>query len=200
MKKKVPKGWICISEFEKLISISSKTITAAIKKGSIPKEYVDRIGKTATAPYYLEPQKSALNWYSSLNAKHPLSKKIRDILGKYVETFAPDAIDKEEAVSALGGMTLGEAQRREQIAKAKIAELRVQEMEGSLVDKEKIDEQLFNAGKELREALLAIPNRITDQVIAACDNRTEVLNIMYDAISSELERLSDLISSEHSAE
>ena len=89
-------------------------------------------------------------------------------------------------------MTFAEAQRRKEVAKALTAELELKEKEGSLISKQKIDEQLFAFGKELRDALLAVPDRITDEVIAAVENRTKVNNIIYNAIAGALEKLADL--------
>lgn len=89
-------------------------------------------------------------------------------------------------------MTFAEAQRRKEVAKAKTAELELLEKQGTLILKQRVQDQLFNAGKELRDALLAVPDRVTDEILAAGDNRTKVNNIIYDAIAGELERLADL--------
>lgn len=76
------------------------------------------------------------------------------------------------------------------IAKARIAELELQEKEGALVSRERINAQLFAAGKELRDTLLAIPDRITDVVMAE-DNRAIIHNTIYDAIADALQKLAD---------
>lgn len=89
-------------------------------------------------------------------------------------------------------MTFAEAQRRKEVAKAKTAELELLEKQGTLILKQRVQDQLFTAGKELRDALLAVPDRVTDEILAAGDNRTKVNNIIYDAIAGELERLADL--------
>lgn len=89
-------------------------------------------------------------------------------------------------------MSFAEAQRRKEVAKAKTAELEFLEKEGSLISKAVVQDQLFTAGKELRDALLAVPDRVTDEILAAGGNRTKVNNIIYDAIAGELERLADL--------
>lgn len=62
--------------------------------------------------------------------------------------------------------------------------------EGALVSRERINAQLFAAGKELRDTLLAIPDRITDVVMAE-DNRAIVHNTIYDAIADALQKLAD---------
>ena len=198
MRSKAPKGWIKISDFERLTGLSNKTITAAIKGGKIPASCVDRVGKYATSPYYLEPQKSAIAWRGNINANHPLSRPILDKLAKYIRRFDPAAVSdngkqtKSTGKTSTEKMTLADAQLKERIAKAELAELELREKAGALVDKSRVYDQLFAAGQELRNALLAIPDRITDELIALSDNRTQVHNTIYNAIAAELEKLNDI--------
>ena len=183
MKKKAPKGWVKISDFEETTGISAKTITAAIKRGYIPDNFADVVGTSATSPYYLNPQQAAVCWYKSLNSAHPNQRKVRNALAGYIKTF-------DKAVIEPATMTYEDAQLQEKIAKARIAELELQEKEGALVSRERINAQLFAAGKELRDTLLAIPDRITDVVMAE-DNRAIVHNTIYDAIADALQKLAD---------
>lgn len=193
MKKKAPNGWMKISEFENLTGISAKTVAAAIKRGYIPDNFADVVGTSATSPYYLNPQQAAVCWYKSLNAAHPGQRKVREILAGYIKTFDKSVIEPipKDTTDGTVKMTYEDAQLQEKIAKARIAELELQEKEGSLVSRDRINEQLFSAGKELRDALLAIPDRITDLIMAE-DNRTMVYNTIYDAIAGELQKLADI--------
>lgn len=193
MKKKAPKGWMKISEFENLTGISAKTVAAAIKRGYIPDNFADVVGTSATSPYYLNPKQAAVCWYKSLNAAHPGQRKVREILARYIKTFDKSVIEPipKDTTDGTVKMTYEAAQLQEKIAKARIAELELQEKEGSLVSRDRINEQLFSAGKELRDALLAIPDRITDLIMAE-DNRTMVYNTIYDAIAGELQKLADI--------
>lgn len=202
-RKKVPKGWVKLSAFADLTGLSVKTIMAAMKRGTIPASEVDRVGTGATAPYYLNPQTVAKDWRKNLNANHPLTSTVRAALDKYIQTIEPKPAGKKagkskpvvEADEPTGDtsekMSLAEAQRMEREAKAKIALLELQEKEGSLIPRDRVNEQLFAAGKELRDALLAIPDRITDLIMAE-DNRTAVHTVIYNAIATELEKLADL--------
>ena len=192
MKKKAPKGWIKISDFEETTGISTKTITSAIKRGYIPANFADVVGTSATSPYYLNPQQAAICWYKALNSAHPNERKVRNALAGYIKTFDKAVIDPEPPAKTTDAakMTYEDAQLQEKIAKAKIAELELQEREGSLVSRERINAQLFAAGKELRDTLLAIPDRITDVVMAE-DNRAIVHNTIYDAIADALQKLAD---------
>ena len=192
MKKRAPKGWIKISDFEELTGISAKTISAAIKRGYIPDNFADRVGKSATSPYYLNPQQAAVCWYKSLNAAHPAQRKVRESLAGYIKTFDKSVIEPAtKAPTSATKMTYEDAQLQEKIAKARIADLELQEKEGSLVSRDRVNDQLFAAGKELRDALLTIPDRITDLIMAE-DNRTMVYNTIYDAIAGELQKLADI--------
>ena len=181
MKKRAPKGWVKISDFEESTGISAKTITAAIKRGYIPDNFADIVGTYATSPYYLNPQQAAVCWYKSLNSAHPNQRKVRNALAGYIKTFDKTVIEPEPAAKAAAAPT---------IAKARIAELELQEKEGALVSRERINAQLFAAGKELRDTLLAVPDRITDVVMAE-DNRAIVHNTIYDAIADALQKLAD---------
>lgn len=210
MGKKVPKGWIKLSEFEALTGLNNRTVTLAIKRGSIPAEFCKRIGEGKTSPVYISPQSAAVHWYNHVNANHHLTQPLRAKLAGYIRTFNPAAVDEvadevaesqpEGEVSIKKGnegggdnMTFAEAQRRKEVAKAKTAELEFMEKEGALILKQQVQDQLFSAGKEIRNALLSVPDRITDQVIASVENRTQVNNIIYDAIAAELEKLADLV-------
>lgn len=193
MRKRAPKGWVKISDFEKLTGISAKTVAAAIKRCYIPANFADIVGVSATSPYYLNPQQAAVCWYKVLKAAHPAQRKVRESLAGYIKTFDVSVIEPatKEKLADNPKITYEQAQLQEKIAKARIAELELQEKEGSLVLRDRVNEQLFSAGKELRDALLTIPDRITDLIMAA-DNRTMVHNTIYDAIAEELQKLADI--------
>lgn len=216
----VPRGWVKVSEFEALTGLNNRTVTLAIKRGGIPSECWRRVGEGKTSPICINPQSAAVHWYRHLNGTHHLTQPLRDKLAAYIRTFDPAGVEDQEgdtmtderggdqegntnikdeeaegdSVRKGGGdkMTFAEAQRRKEVAKAKTAELEFLEKEGSLISKAAVQDQLFNVGKELRDALLAVPDRVTDEILAAGDNRTKVNNIIYDAIAGELERLADL--------
>ncbi len=70
-------------------------------------------------------------------------------------------------------------------------ELELAEKLGSLVKKDTVYSQLFTFTRELRDALLAIPDRISDEVIAVTDSRNRVHTTIYDAIAEVLLKLSE---------
>jgi len=106
MKKRAPKGWVKISDFEESTGISAKTITAAIKRGYIPDNFADIVGTSATSPYYLNPQQAAVCWYKSLNSAHPNQRKVRNALAGYIKTFDKTVIEPEPAAKAAAAPTM----------------------------------------------------------------------------------------------
>lgn len=207
----VPKGWVKVSEFEVLTGLNNRTVTLAIKRGGIPSQCWRRVGEGKTSPICINPEPAAVHWYKHINGTHHLTQPLREKLAEYIRTFDSAALedqkgdittdekaedqvktDIESEKKTEDKITFAEAQRRKEVAKAKTAELELLEKQGTLILKQRVQDQLFNAGKELRDALLAVPDRVTDEILAAGDNRTKVNNIIYDAIAAELERLADL--------
>lgn len=66
-------------------------------------------------------------------------------------------------------VTYDEAARREKLAKAIEAELRVQKLAASLYDKQAMDHALFNRDRIVRDAILSIPDRLAGMLAAETD-------------------------------
>lgn len=194
MRKRAPKGWVKISDFEELTGINAKTVAKAIRCGNIPDNFADVVGTSPTSPYYLNPQQAAVCWYKSLNSGHPAQRKVREALAGYIKTFDKSIVEPApaEKTPAAPKITYEDAQLQEKIAKAQMAELELQTRQGELVERAKVYDQLFAFGQEIRNALMGIPDRITDIVIAEADNRHKVHSAIYDAIAAELQKLSDI--------
>lgn len=186
---KTPERWMKIPDFERLTGLNGRTVRAAIKTGRIPADCVKR-DDNPVAPYYIDPQPAAIHWYNNINGNRPLSKTVKDSLAAYIQAFG--LVEDLNMATQEDQMTLNEAQRRERAAKARIAELELLEKEGSLVAKATINAELFAAAQEIRNALLVIPDRIIDQVIAEAANRNKAHGIIYNAIADELEKLADI--------
>ncbi|WP_304708975.1 hypothetical protein [uncultured Rikenella sp.] len=187
---KTPEKWMKISDFERLTGVNGRTVRSAVKKGRIPADCVKRFDDNPAAPYYIDPQPAAIHWYNNINGNSPLSKTVKNGLAAYIQTFCP--VEVLGMATPEDQMSLNDAQRRERAAKARLAELELAEKEGSLVEKATIDAELFAAAQEIRNALLVIPDRIIDQVIAEAANRNKAHGIIYNAIADELEKLADI--------
>jgi phage terminase Nu1 subunit (DNA packaging protein) len=190
-KTKIPKGWVKISEFEQFTGISFETVKMAIRQGKIPPEYVHKTTTNPTAPTYIDPQAAAVHWYTNLNATHPNSKHTRTALEKYIKTFDREVVTEHQQKGLTGEMTFADAQLKEARARAELKELELAEKRGTVVQKEAVYSQLFAFHRELRDALLSIPDRISDELMAVADSRNRVHTTIYDAIEEVLQKLSE---------
>lgn len=73
---------------------------------------------------------------------------------------------------------------------AKLLELKYQQELGNLVEKSKVDNEMFAFGQLVREAMLAIPNRVVDHIMAA-PTRLDAVTLLTEAINEALTRLSE---------
>jgi hypothetical protein len=214
------KDWVTISEFERLTGLNNRTIMSAIQRSLIPDDCISRANKDdtseaslfddveirapsepkkTTAPYYINPQPAAVHWYDNINIAREPSFKIREKLSQYILTFDPSFFDNrppdfliDDFENDVEAISNAEAIRRQNIKKNILLDIEIRKQNEILVEKARVFDQLFSFGNELRNALLSIPDRITDKVIASTDNRTKIHGVIYDAIAKELERLSDI--------
>lgn len=193
--------WVKITEYAKSLKISHQAVKEAINKGRIPASAV-RIEKAVKGGgrynqnIFINKQKADIAWVGSENAYRmnksqeakdtilKLRKELEDsgmLLPKYEEDKESDFID------------FNEAQRREKVAKAHIASLELLKLQGTLVQKDLVYKQLFEAGSQLRTSIMAVPDRITSEVISAGNNKSLVRKIIADALNEALQGLTDII-------
>ena len=101
------------------------------------------------------------------------------------------AVARQSSNSEFSEMSLAEAIRREKAARAQIEELKLQEMEGTLVLREMVYNGLFEIGKEVKETFQALPDRIIDDIRAA-DSRNEAYTLLVEAIAQALESVANM--------
>jgi hypothetical protein len=166
-------------------------------------EVLDRnfADKKTTKPIYINAQEAAVFWYNNLAINRQSSKELKEKLEQYIFTFNPNFMVKNRGkppnlkdaeVYDIDDMSYHEALRLEKVAKAKIADLEFNEKNGTLVKKSIVYDELFSFGKELKSGFTSIPSRIIDQILASNNDRTKIFNILSDAITNELERLSGI--------
>ena len=95
------------------------------------------------------------------------------------------------AVYAVISLPYNEAIRKKENYIAKLKELEFKKLEGELVNADLVYTTLLDFATIKRNNLLAIPDRITDDLMALTD-RNEFYKLLYDSIANELEKLSEL--------
>ncbi|MGB1271612.1 MAG: hypothetical protein ACPG5T_06030 [Endozoicomonas sp.] len=103
----------------------------------------------------------------------------------HTERILPSApTDSRQAVDFVTARTMREA------FKAKMAKMEYEEKAGKLTDASRVKEEAFRAGRIVRDALLGIPDRLSD-VLAAEDDPAQVRKLLLDELDNILVELSD---------
>lgn len=84
------------------------------------------------------------------------------------------------------------AKQMQEVLKAEKLRLEVEEKKGKLIDKQQAYRAMFAMGVEIRTALLGIPDRVVDDMLAS-KTRHEAHKVLYDAIEAELSKLSSTL-------
>lgn len=87
------------------------------------------------------------------------------------------------------GLSFTEARRRKEIYNAELSRIEALKEQGAYIEKQVVYNQLFNYGKYIKTAFLAIPDRAIDNILAA-KTRNESHQILLNEIRSVLEMLS----------
>jgi hypothetical protein len=184
---------ISIREYARRKGCSDMNVRQAIKAGKIvqgvvtneagkPKivpEIADREWAANFAPEKIQNAKLA----ASLGV--PLPDSTASVTGDDSDpdsTALPDATDN---------MTMAQAQRVEWVYKAKLRKIEYEKAAGSLVEMETVYRNLFAYGKEVGAAIMAIPDREIDLILAA-PNRNAAHKHLYDALANALEKLAEI--------
>ncbi|MGI9278091.1 MAG: hypothetical protein ACR2PX_00415 [Endozoicomonas sp.] len=93
--------------------------------------------------------------------------------------------DSRQAVDFVTARTMREAFR------AKMAKMEYEKETGKLTDASKVREDAYRAGRMVRDALLGIPDRLSD-VLAAEQDPERVRQLLFGEIESALEQLSNI--------
>lgn len=163
---------ISTNEFAKIMGVGIRAVQKAINDKRINAK---RNGKN----WCINAEKAKAQWLqnTSLIESKKSNKNIFDLAEKESlknetekKSDLPDLNEPEEI------KTLAEAERREKIAKAKLAEMKADEQAGTLVNAEQVERDSFEIGRKVRDGILAVPIRIAHELAAEHDpHKVEVL-------------------------
>lgn len=161
-------------ELARRLGVDEKAIRLAILDGKI-KNGVSEDGKII-ADIAMQEAKENLIGYSHNTQYKRMNEKLQH----------------QDVGTASSATTYSEARTREKIAKSNLATLEYQERKGILVNKKEVYSQLYDYGIEIKTKLLAIPDRITDELISLADDRNAFYTLLSQTITHELEILSNI--------
>lgn len=186
-----------IRELARFIGVSDNTVRKAITSKKIPETCINRSNPNRPEIYV----KRALEaWGKKFTPGTVQSKPLRDKLKGPRPEKEPEPAIKQKPIIDLSDLVEGEeiiisnsaefeeAKRVEAITKARSAQLELAKAKGKLVERTKVDNELFDLGVIIRTSLQGIPDKHIDNIRAA-GTRQEAHSIMYKAITESLEAL-----------
>jgi len=192
-------NWIILEDYAKTLSVSPTAVKKAINNGRIPASAISfgnfggRNGQNKRV--FINKTEADIAWVNTENVSQgrrtPEAKaavqRLREELSLNGENVQPAKKESKEK-----NMTLSEAQRREKIAKAEIAQIELLRLKGSLVQKDVVYKQLFEVSRTLRDKIMSVPDRILSEIVAAQGNQTQIRIILTEALALSLEELSNI--------
>lgn len=173
---------ISIREFSRRMGCSDTAVHKAIKSGKIVKGLIhDQRGRPRII--FEVAQAEWQTTFSTSRVQNP--KLAENVLG---ETASP--VPQPAAEQAV--QSKAKAQQVEAFFKAKLRQLEYEEKVNKLVDKDKVYQKLFAIGQELRKAIMAVPDRVIDNVLAS-QSRQQAHTLLYEELAKTLEHLTDTL-------
>jgi hypothetical protein len=174
---------ISIREFARRVNVSDVAVLKAIRAGKI-KEAIDYTNPKRPK---INPELAAKEWGKNYDPSYHRSPNVSEEIklaptAKPAKAKAPaQAVVEPEAEATLppgaGGRSLADIKRQTAEVKLRLSALDLKERQGELVKKDEVYRSLYELGVTIKEKLLSIPNRVTDEMRAA-ESRHEAQRIL----------------------
>jgi len=174
------------AELARLLGVSRAAISAAIRTGRIPAELLNPDTSISN------PERAAAAFLATTRRHHQQPHPYRLPMAAWAPpaTPAPAAPVEAAPVEAADPPDRHVSAARREAARARAEELRLAEIEGRLVDKGDVMSAAAQAGRMVRDRLLAVPSRVCGQ-IAVLDDPNKVRWLLQTEIEQALESLSE---------
>lgn len=172
---------VTFAEMAKLMQCKPPSVTKAVQSGRIAAAVVEQDGRK-----WLDRDLAIELWRKNTKQTRTGPSQItghasssRDRIKRQIDTLPDDAIPE-----------LNVSRERREHYQAELAKLEVDVKRGELVSAEAVKKEAFDLAKTIREALINIPDRVSNQFAAEADPQTIHMALSHE-IQSALERLSD---------
>ncbi len=183
---------ISIREFGRRVGVSDTAIRKMIKEGRLSDKSIERDPATGKPSIVYD---QALMEYQSVGGGLKKESGVDNTPHKYRKNVPPLPLsqqgqteDVEPPTVPTGQLSIAEAKRQSAIYDAKLKGLELAERQKVLVPRNKVYEELFAFGQEIKSNMLSIPDKYID-LILACKTRGEAHVTLYTAINESLETL-----------
>lgn len=181
---------ISLREYSRRIGVSDVAVKKAVKAGKIVHGYV----QITPGKYKINPAVANLEWGRNYNPNYVRNENVREKIGGIKEAPPPKeepSDDQEELASGkLNPGSLASIKLHQARVRLQREAIELRELQGKLVDKQKVYNALFAAGQEVRAAIMAVPDRTIDAVLSAT-NRNEAHGILHRALVEALESVTN---------
>ncbi len=178
-----PEGYVSRKELARELGCSHTAVCDAIKAGTIPQSVILTQGKHS----FLNREQAIAAWATNrpFSGRGNYNPKLHERLVKDANPAANIGAIQDDKVAA------NKARTGTAIIDYKLKALQLQKEEGALVDRDSVNRALFAAGDEIKQAVLALPARIVDEIIALQGDRHKIIRLMEDNLIQVLLKLSD---------
>jgi hypothetical protein len=189
---------VSIRQFARELEVNDRLIRKAIEAGSIKNaihykgDRISGINKYHASWEWLNNSPSS----ESFKKLH-LVQRLEDFAAEW-EASKPDSNAKETKPAAqpkqpetdLEGLSGSEIRERQELLKMEKLQLEVDEKKGLLIEASKVSESMYNFGSQVKAQILAVPDRIIDDLLAS-DSRADAYFKLQKALSEALESLAN---------
>jgi hypothetical protein len=185
MAKKRKEQPISIAAFARRRGVSRDTVVQYMDEGKLMKA-IFKDPKTGYRKIYPEAGDRELARNMDSTNAHSAANGGGAVRSRVSTQPAEEGENEERG----GGLSYIELKKKRAMVQLQQDAIRLRRMKGELVDKDTVYKALFQFGKMLRDSVLAVPDQITDTVMAA-QTRTEVHRIITESLEDSLRQLSE---------
>lgn len=156
---------LTLSEFVKEVGAAKTTVLEAIQKG--------RIHATKKGRVWQVPKSMVKVWQGGVQPLKPSATVKAGTHGQRV-------------------ISTYEAENRKKVAQAELAEMQLAELKGDLIPKAEVISFSFKATRKIRDNILGVPNRISNELAAEPDPH-QVHVMLENALTEALDELASMI-------
>lgn len=173
---------ISIRAFAKMMECSEGTVRAAIGEGRIVDAVIkDKNGRNKGIDHAAAQIEWARNYSQGNNISSPVAEKLLGV---------PPESSRESGDEKIGEIT--ESKKKHEHYKAELSRLELEEKEGTLVQVDQVENQLFAYATEVRIAVQNIPDVCLDEIMSI-DDRNEAYQVLMKAINGALNKLTEVV-------
>jgi len=187
--------WIQLEDYAKSVGVQPEAIQYAIKQGRIPLSavtYTKVGGRNGNNKRTLINKREAdIAWVETADpTSHNRTERGREAVERIKAELQADGVLPASGSSKVNDYA--ETKRKYEHTRTLKAQLELLEYQGKLVQKDKVYKQLFEAGQQLRDAILGLPLLIKRKLAQCGGDEFEIEKILNEELTNVLSALTEI--------